>query len=85
MKAMVMHETNAPLVLEDLELDPPGPGELLLRIEAALAAHPEVGEAAVIVVAPPAPDPEDVQALVAALAALDPGTAAQLLREVSQA
>lgn len=42
MKAMVMHETNAPLVLEDLELDPPGPGELLLRIEAAGLCHSDL-------------------------------------------
>ncbi|WP_345752652.1 Zn-dependent alcohol dehydrogenase [Microbacterium rhizophilus] len=42
MKAMVMYDTNAPLVLEDLELDAPGPGEVLVRIEATGVCHSDV-------------------------------------------
>lgn len=42
MKAMVMHETGAPLVLEELELDQPGPGEVRVRIEAAGVCHSDV-------------------------------------------
>ena len=39
MKAMVMHEPGTALVLEDLELDQPGPGEVRVRIEAAGVCH----------------------------------------------
>lgn len=42
MKAMVMHETGAPLVLEELELDAPGAGEVRVRIEAAGVCHSDV-------------------------------------------
>lgn len=42
MKAMVMHETGSPLVLEELDLDQPGPGEVRVRIEAAGVCHSDV-------------------------------------------
>lgn len=42
MKAMVMHEPGSPLVLEDLELDAPGPGEVRVRIEATGVCHSDV-------------------------------------------
>ncbi len=42
MKAMVMYETGSPLVLEELELDLPGPGEVRVRIEAAGVCHSDV-------------------------------------------
>lgn len=38
-KAMVMYETGKPMVLEELELDQPGPGEVLMRIEATGVCH----------------------------------------------
>lgn len=42
MRAMVMHEAGTPLVLEDVTLDAPGPGEVLVRIEAAGVCHSDV-------------------------------------------
>src|SRR4051794_8897807 len=39
MRAAVLHETGSPLVLEDLELEPPRAGELLVRVEAAGVCH----------------------------------------------
>lgn len=42
MRAMVMHEAGSPLVLEDLDLDAPGPGEVQVRIEAAGVCHSDV-------------------------------------------
>ncbi|MFI9626907.1 zinc-binding dehydrogenase [Streptomyces sp. NPDC052042] len=42
MKAMVMYDVDAPLVLEDLSLDRPGPGEVRVRIEAAGVCHSDV-------------------------------------------
>lgn len=42
MKAMVMHEPGSGLVLEELELDPPGPGEVRVRIEATGVCHSDV-------------------------------------------
>ena len=42
MKAMVMHEAGSPLVLEELTLDLPGPGEVRVRIEAAGVCHSDV-------------------------------------------
>ncbi len=42
MQAMVMYESGSPLVLEDLELDSPGPGELLVRIEATGVCHSDL-------------------------------------------
>ena len=42
MKAMVMYEVDEPMVLEDLNLDSPGPGEVRVRIEAAGICHSDV-------------------------------------------
>lgn len=42
MKAIVMHEVGQPVVLEEVELDAPGPGEVLVRIEAAGVCHTDV-------------------------------------------
>src|SRR4051812_26371769 len=39
MRAAVLHETGAPLELEELELEPPRAGELLVRVEAAGVCH----------------------------------------------
>jgi D-arabinose 1-dehydrogenase-like Zn-dependent alcohol dehydrogenase len=35
MKAAVVHEHGAPLVIEDLPVPEPGPGELLVKVEAS--------------------------------------------------
>lgn len=42
MKAMVMHEPGRDLVLEDLDMDDPGPGEVRVRIEAVGVCHSDV-------------------------------------------
>ncbi len=42
MRAAVLRETGAPLTVEDVELDPPGPGEVLVRIEAAGVCHSDL-------------------------------------------
>ncbi|WP_028065636.1 zinc-binding dehydrogenase [Solirubrobacter soli] len=39
MRAAVLHETGAPLALEELELEPPRAGELLVRVEAGGVCH----------------------------------------------
>jgi Zn-dependent alcohol dehydrogenase len=39
---MVMHEAGSPLVLEELVLDAPGPGEVRVRVEAAGVCHSDV-------------------------------------------
>jgi Zn-dependent alcohol dehydrogenase len=42
MKAAVLREIGAPLRLEDVELDEPGPGEVCVRIEAAGVCHSDL-------------------------------------------
>ena len=42
MKAAVLREIGAPLRLEDVELDEPKPGEVLVRIEAAGVCHSDL-------------------------------------------
>lgn len=42
MRAAVLRETGAPLVIEDVELDEPGPGEVRVRIEAAGVCHSDL-------------------------------------------
>jgi Zn-dependent alcohol dehydrogenase len=42
MRAAVLREVGAPLQLEELELDDPGPGEVLVRIEAAGVCHSDL-------------------------------------------
>jgi Zn-dependent alcohol dehydrogenase len=42
MRAAVLREAGAPLALEDLELDEPGPGEVRVRIEAAGVCHSDL-------------------------------------------
>jgi alcohol dehydrogenase len=41
-RAAVLHEIGQPLVIEELELDPPGPGEVLVRIAAAGLCHSDL-------------------------------------------
>ena len=40
MKAAVFYEVKQPLVVEDVELDDPKPGEVLVKIGAAVAHEP---------------------------------------------
>ena len=42
MRAAVLREIGEPLAIEDVELDPPGPGEVLVRIEAAGVCHSDL-------------------------------------------
>jgi Zn-dependent alcohol dehydrogenase len=42
MRAAVLREAGAPLTIEDVELDPPGPGEVQVRIEAAGVCHSDL-------------------------------------------
>ncbi len=39
MRAAVLRETNAPLTVEEVELGDPGPGEVLVRLEASGVCH----------------------------------------------
>ena len=39
MLAAVLHQTSEPLSIEDVELAPPGPGEVLIKVEAAGICH----------------------------------------------
>ena len=39
MKAAVLYEPNTPLVIEDLDLDAPKHGEVLVRMEASGVCH----------------------------------------------
>lgn len=39
MHAAVLHGAGAPVVVEEVELDPPGPGEALVRVDAAGVCH----------------------------------------------
>ena len=41
-KAAVLRRIGAPLSVEDVELDPPGPGEIQVRIEAAGVCHSDL-------------------------------------------
>ena len=42
MKAAVLYEYGAPLVIEELELDPPREGELLVRMAASGVCHSDL-------------------------------------------
>jgi S-(hydroxymethyl)glutathione dehydrogenase/alcohol dehydrogenase len=42
MKAAVLHEFGQPLVIEDVDLDPPGAGEVKVRIGAAAICHSDI-------------------------------------------
>ncbi len=42
MKAAVMRANNAPLVIEDVEIDAPGPGEVLLKTAASGICHSDL-------------------------------------------
>jgi Zn-dependent alcohol dehydrogenase len=42
MRAAVLRETGAPLRLEDVDLDEPKSGEVLVRIEAAGVCHSDL-------------------------------------------
>jgi S-(hydroxymethyl)glutathione dehydrogenase / alcohol dehydrogenase len=41
-RAAVLHEAGAPLSVETVDLDPPGPGEVLVRVAAAGVCHSDV-------------------------------------------
>jgi S-(hydroxymethyl)glutathione dehydrogenase/alcohol dehydrogenase len=41
-RAAVLHEAGAPLSVETVRLDPPGPGEVLVRVAAAGVCHSDV-------------------------------------------
>jgi S-(hydroxymethyl)glutathione dehydrogenase/alcohol dehydrogenase len=43
-QAMVCHAPNAPLVLEELDLAPPGPGEVLIEIMASGLCHTDLSQ-----------------------------------------
>ena len=42
MRAAVVHEFGAPLVLEDVPRPEPGPGQVLVRVEAAGLCHTDI-------------------------------------------
>ena len=42
MKAAVLYEFGKPLVIEEVDLDPPGPGEVKVRIAAASICHSDI-------------------------------------------
>ena len=42
MRAAVLYELNAPLVVEEIELDPPKEGELLVKMVASGVCHSDV-------------------------------------------
>lgn len=42
MKAAVMRENNAPLVIEDINIDDPGPGEVLIKTAASGICHSDL-------------------------------------------
>ncbi len=42
MKAAVCQELGQPLVIEDLELDPPGPGEVGVELAACAICHSDI-------------------------------------------
>lgn len=42
MKAAVCYEVNKPLVVEEVDLDPPGPGEVKVRLAAAAICHSDL-------------------------------------------
>ena len=43
-RAAVTYEYNAPLVIEELELDPPGPGEVLIKMAGSGVCHSDLRE-----------------------------------------
>ena len=43
-RAPVLYEYNTPLVVEELELDPPGPGEVLVKMAASGVCHSDYRE-----------------------------------------
>jgi Zn-dependent alcohol dehydrogenase len=45
MRAAVLHESGAPLAIEDVRLDPPGEGEVLVRVAASGVCHSDVATA----------------------------------------
>src|SRR5690348_9701743 len=45
-RAAVCHDFGAPLSVEEIELDPPGPGEVRVRLEAVGICHSDVALAA---------------------------------------
>ena len=42
MKAAVCYEVNKPLVIEDVTMDPPGKGEVKIRIAATAICHSDI-------------------------------------------
>lgn len=42
MRAAVLRRVGEPLLIEDVELDPPGPGEIQVRVEAAGVCHSDL-------------------------------------------
>ncbi|MDE3076983.1 MAG: alcohol dehydrogenase catalytic domain-containing protein, partial [Chloroflexota bacterium] len=42
MKAAVLYEAKQPLSVEDVELDPPGPGEVKVRLGATAICHSDI-------------------------------------------
>jgi S-(hydroxymethyl)glutathione dehydrogenase/alcohol dehydrogenase len=42
MKAAVLYEAKKPLVVEEVDLDPPGPGEVKVRLAAAAICHSDI-------------------------------------------
>ncbi|MDP7353406.1 MAG: alcohol dehydrogenase catalytic domain-containing protein, partial [Acidimicrobiales bacterium] len=41
-RAAVLHEVGQPLIIEELELDPPGQGEVLVQMKAAGLCHSDL-------------------------------------------
>ena len=46
MRAAVCRAFGAPLVIEELTLDPPGPGEVAVAVEACAVCHSDIAYAA---------------------------------------
>jgi S-(hydroxymethyl)glutathione dehydrogenase / alcohol dehydrogenase len=44
MKAAICYEYNAPLVIEEVELDPPAKGQIKLHLAATAVCHSDIGE-----------------------------------------
>ena len=42
MRAAIMHESGSPLVIEEVEIDAPGPGEVLVRVQASGLCHSDL-------------------------------------------
>jgi S-(hydroxymethyl)glutathione dehydrogenase / alcohol dehydrogenase len=54
-KAAVLYEYNKPLVVEEVDLDPPGPGEVLVEIMAAGLCHTDLSVMQGVLTVPPPP------------------------------